>query len=365
MSNKYIYRDYINTLPKEKKVVVKIEPMKEKKIKPVKKNEIGSLTQILFIGPKQIHKCHTTENLYDCAVAKGFDVRYLCPDDLNLTDKQKARTSEYYLSNIQKLLGEWKPQMIFIDDCWVLFRNTLAIPVFYNHMAYMRPPMVNHPTVLYLYHEDILKYYEHFYTDWMAQIAHKKVLYVAYNPSVWKPMDKEYTGINAFGGREGFQGSYKINEIMVMAEVRILEQEHKKYKKLGLNYFEGQWDDNTYRKMMPKCEALWVNLSTRQITSRSMLECMATKTLCMIKTQEEKGNFRIEEILAKMDLIKGEHYIGVDKISDLPKAFNETTNKKEIIKRAYNAVSKKHTYTNRMEEIVQMYNEIMETKRKK
>jgi len=347
--SKYIVRDLIHIPPSKKTT-------KDGK-------EENTLERVLIIGPVQVHKCHFSENIFDCFRDAGFDVKYLCPSDLNLTEKQQRRKEEYYLSNIQKILGDWKPQMIWIDFCWVFFRNTLSIPVFYFHMPFMRDPMVRHPTVLYLYHEDILKYYERFHTDYMVEIPHKEVMYVAYNPETWKPAKKTYKGINAFGGREGFKGVYAIDEILVIAEARLLEQEHEEYKKFGLNYFEGTFDDDTYRKMMPKCEALWVNLSARQFTSRTMLECMGTKTMCFMKTMEEEGNHRIEEILLEMGLKKGEHYYGVDKISELPQAFNKAINKRQVLADAYKLVSENHTYKNRMEQIIEKYNEIMEAKK--
>lgn len=332
--------------------------MKHKEIKREDK-----LERVLLIGPTKLYKCHFVENIYDEFKEAGFDVKYLGPKDLELSKKQIAREEEYYLSNTREILRNWKPQMVWIDDCWVLFRNTLSVPVFYNHMAFGRPPMVMHPTVAYFYHEDLITYYNRiFATDWMAQVPHKEVLYVAYNPETWKPQNKKYMGINTFGGREGFKPVYRINEVNVMAEVWIIEQEHKQYKELGLNYFEGLWDDNAYRDMMPQCEALWCNLSMRQHTSRSMLECMATKTLCLMKTMEEEGNHRTEEILAKMGLNKGEHYIGVDNVSELSQAFIETKNKGKMIKDAYNVVSLRHTYKNRMEQIIEKYYEIMKEK---
>ena len=60
----------------------------------------------------------------------------------------------------------------------------------------------------------------------------------------------------------------------------------------------------------------------------------------------------------------GVHYIGIDKLSEINQAFDETTNKKQIINNAFRVVSNKHTYKNRMNEIIELYNKIVNGEKK-
>jgi len=314
--------------------------------------------QILIIGNPLNKGCHVSENIYTEFERRGYKTKYISVKDLrdeNLNDYAK-KTKLYPLSKVVKKIG-FRPDFIFIDQCKFFWKNDVDIIVFYNHGEFHRPPTVYHPTVGFFCHDGIITYYERIFAPyWISKIQHKHSFYVSVNRNKFKSQKKEYKNIIIIGYREGFKRIYQINELTKMAGIVIIEREYDKLKELGFQCFTAPITDEQYREILPKCEVVWIPFLVREYGTRRMLEAMICKALCIIKIENEAH----ELILKKMGFKNGEHYIGIDKLEEMKQAFIETTNKKEIIENAYNITLKNHTYKNRVDFIINIYEKIKE-----
>ena len=338
-----------------------LEPKKKeiKKEIKIKEGEYGPLKRVLIIGPNYPERCHFSENIYDLwNEDPNYEIKIIGDTELPVNSMHIQKGLELQLSVVIEKLEEWKPQLVIYDQVNVNFMNDLQVPVFYHHRNYYRDVRMFYPTVVYFWHDELLKYYEtRFKVNWMAQIPFKDVMYIPVNPKRYKPEKKIYKGVNGIGFREPPSFAYEINDLFELGPVRLLEQEYNKFIELGFNMFETPIMDDEYRELLPKCEALWIPLSAGQYTSRRMIEAMACKTLCILKLESKIH----EKVLQKMGFYNGEHYIGVDRLDEIEQAFIETTNKKEIIENAYSQVLNNHTYQNRIEQIIKKYEEITNT----
>lgn len=318
--------------------------------------EKEELNRILIIGPNYGLKCHFSENIHDAFVANDYDALIIDPRELSVNKLHLEKGMHYPINRILSNLNNWMPQLIIVDECGLNFSNNQSIPVFYHHREFKRPPSVFYPTVAFFWHEDVIKYYEKMFAkEWMAQVQYKRTMNIAYNPKIYKPRKKEYKGISGIGVRETFQQVYKMDELANIADAMIMERERKEVRQY-INYFEPPIDDNEFRELIAKCEAVWLPISVRQYTTRAMLEAMGCKTVCIIKLE----NDRHKEILEKMDLFSGTHYVCISNLNQLGSVVFDAEN---ITKKAYNLVKRKHTYENRMLEIVDIYNKITSKKR--
>lgn len=339
MSN-YVVRDLIMTIPEELKKR-KAKRDKEKRVKISKE-----LERILFIGPAE-HKCHIGENLYDCFVEEGFDCKFITPKDLNV------KGNKYSLTNVRELTGDWIPNLIFIDEC-IFIENMQSIPVFYHQREFKRAIKCLYPSLAYFWHEDLIWNYETYLDPLgMEEIKHKRVLPIAYSPKIWQPKKKTLKGLYSTEFREGFEFVYKVNEIANVADWMILEKEHNEAKQY-VKYYEG-YEDKGFREVLPEMEAYWCPVMVRQYTTRVMLECMASKTLVILKLED----LRHEEILEEMGLKRDKHYVGIDELSELDNILKGIKNKDTIVEKAFKLVSEEHTYRNRMLQIIEDYNEVI------
>ncbi len=358
-----IIRDFDDHITSEQRL--RFKNLKRKKIieKKVSKkvNEIKEgLNRILVIGPNAGLMCHFSENIHNIFDKEGYDSKLISPPEIKPDKVYTKMGMAYPISKVLTKFDDWKPQLIIVDQTSLNFSNNQAVPVFYHHREFKRPPTVFYPTVVYLWHEDLIEYYKNIFAkEWMSQVQYHKIMRVAYNPDMWKLKEKIYKGVNAFGVRESFKQCYDMNEIANIADIKLLELEHNEIKNY-VNYFEGQVLDNEFREKMPKCEAVWIPQSMRQYTSRGMLEAMACKTVCVIKLENE----RHKEILGYMGLKNNNHYFGIEKLSSLDNVDHALFEKhrERVIEDAYKVVSKKHTYLNRMKEIVSLYEEITNKK---
>jgi hypothetical protein len=336
-----------------RRFIEKKEPNEVSKKKRKKKIE---LERILMIGPKQIQGCHFSEKLYDVAVEEGFDVQYVCPQDLKDDNWEFYISKErhYNIAQILRKLNGWKPQLIIVDECGFYWDNFTGIPIFYQHREFKRQPSVFHPTIAFFWHQGIINYYKKmFMPNWMAQVASKQVLYIAVDPNMHQPEKKEYKGVSGIGYREDL-GNMNIPEYSNVADIELLCLEEEQFKETGLRYFDTPVTDQKYRETLPKCEALWIPLSIRQYTTRRMLEAMICKTLCIIKIENEEH----EKVLEDMGYKNGEHYIGINEIKEIKEMYKFPNNKEEIIENAYQVTLENHTYKNRLDQIVKIYEEL-------
>lgn len=348
-----IKRDFDLNIEEKKKVIIKKEIKKKKEYEP--------LSRVLIIGPNYPERCHFSENIYDLwQEREEYDIRIVADLELPVNSMHVEKGLELPLSTIVNTLESWKPQLIIVDQININFMNDQVIPVFYHHRNYFRDPAVFYPTLVWFWHENILRYYKNWFKrNWMAQVQYHDISYVPYNPNLFQSnIKKKYKGVNGIGFREPPEFAEEIDDMFEIAPVKILAQEWNRFKELGFHVFDTPVTDEEYREYIPQCEAVWIRLSTRQYTSRFMVEAMGCKTLCVIKLE----NRHHEQILEKMGLFKDIHYLGVNKLEDIKEVYNTCKNKEEIIKKAYNVVINNHTYNNRIDQIIKTYEAVINKK---
>jgi len=309
---------------------------------------------VLIIGPKLNRGYHFSEKMYKALGKKGLVVEYRDPTllvkDKNKYQKYKQKRERFRLSNIESKI---MPDLVIIDECEFFFENDVDIPVIYYHREFKRPPTVYYPDVVLMWQQNFIDYWEKMFApEWMHNVKWHIRMKITVDPEMFKPEPKKYTGVIGIGIREAFEDIIKMNELAAIADVILLHEEEKEFKLLGYTYFDPPITDDDYRKIMPKCETCWIPLSTRQYISHRMLECMASKTLCLIKLQNKEH----EEALKRMGLKNMVHYIGVDKLEEFRQAYYEITDneKKEIIENAYRYVLRNLTDDKCAEFILQL-----------
>jgi hypothetical protein len=248
---------------------------------------------------------------------------------------------------------------IFIDQCDLECNvKDLKIPVIYNHKYLHRSFGVKYPTIAMFLTKPLL--------EWFSKVKARKACYKTKYKYVmpscteldtYQPKEKIYKGVNYFGSRNETEDKIDHLELMSIAQRSLYRRDEKKLRRLGINIFETPIPTLKYRELLPRCEAMFMIIPKGQFVSRMMFEAMACKTLFICEIQSD----RHENILKSLGFNNREHYIGIDKISEIEQAFIETTNKEEIIENAYNVVINYHTYRNRANYILSKYRELIES----
>jgi len=343
-----IYTDYIYAKPVHKLAKIKIE-----------KEYDPNLQRVLVIGPKQLSGVHFSEKIYDAGVKQGYLTSYLSPSQIEDKNKQDyiSKKKKYPISKTLQFI-KFIPDLIIVDECEFWWKNDVSIPVFYRHREFKRPPTVYHPTVAFFENEEIISYYKTMFAPhWMSKVKHHRVLYPAVDSDLYKPESKEYKGTCHIGFRDVINNPYGYPELANIADMVLLQQQDfEVVQQKDINSYQGRITNERYRELLPKCEKLWIPISTRQFVSRRMLEAMACKTACIIQLEDQKH----EDILRDMGYEPMEHYISIDDIVYLDQV-DIVINKKEteeMIEKAYRQTLEHHTYWHRWDEILGVYNEL-------
>lgn len=361
-----VYRQwevYSSMLEKEKGICNKLQGLEQIYKKNRFKKIFKDLEKVLIIGPLQLNGSHFSEQIFNVAKNK-VETRYISPIelapvnslDLKYYDKRKTL---YPLSKVLKKL-DYEPDLILMDECRFSWLNDVNIPVFYHHREFKRPPTVFYPDVVFFWHQPFIDYFcKIFAPHWMARVPNHVILPIAVNPEMYLPQEKTIEGIIGIGARESLEEviSY-MKELTNVSTLIIQKQELDTFKEMGFTFYPDPIDDEKYRELLPHCEMLWVPLPNRQYTTRRMLDCMATKTLCFIKIENEEH----EQVLRDMDLHQGKHYIKFEQMEDLREIKDSITPEmvQEITENAYNLVIQKHTYEQRFEFIKELYQKFTE-----
>lgn len=321
------------------------------------------LEKLLIVGPLQLNHSHFSEKIFDVAKDK-IETRYISPIelapqnslDLKYYDKRKML---YPLSKVLKKI-DYVPDLIIIDECRFSWLNDVNIPVFYHHREFKRPPTVFYPDVVFFWHQPFINYFSRIFAPhWMSRIPNHVVLSIAVDPEMYLPQEKKIKGIVGIGARESLEDvmSY-MKELTNISTLELQKQERDKFIEMGFKMFKDPIDDEKYRELLPQCEMLWIPLANRQYATRRMLDCMATKSLCLIKIENEEH----EQVLRDMGLHQGEHYVKFEKMEDLLELKNLITSEmiKTMTENAYDLVINEHTYENRFDFIRALYQKFTE-----
>lgn len=321
--------------------------------------------RILIIGSKGnttgiTSGTHSSEGIAESLRIKKKDVVFYDPAYLRYVLNEE----EYALHYLYKepISIDWflrynaiiHIDLIFIDQNPFFFNNDVDIPVFYYHKYLHRQPTVFFPDVIFYSNNDMLIYHQkQAFPNYFYYIRKnkKEILHFAVDEKTYKPTKKKYNNVIGIGFRRNFDSWIKAGGLSGAPTIYMLEKEVNKFKKLDFEYFDTPINDKKYRELLSKAKAVWFPIPLYQFLTRRLLEAMACKTLCIIKLQDEYHR----SVLSKFGFENGIHYISIDKLSKIKQAFDETTNKEEIIENAYKLVLEKHTYKNRTDQILDIY----------
>jgi hypothetical protein len=308
-------------------------------------------------------RSHFSENITLAFRELGYKTDFLACEDIQSivsTKQWKLYRHKGAPVNISEYLT-CSYNLIFIDQCDLFFNNDLESLVFHNIKYVHRRPSVDQADVLFFLTQGLL--------DDRSKINDKYLCYKTQRLEImascteldtYQPKDKKYKGISWFGSRNNIEEEIDHPELMGIAQRTLYRWEEAllrkwiKKGKLQMNMFETPVPTLKYRELLPQCEAMFMSIPRGQFVSRMMFEAMACKTLYIIEIQSE----RHEQTLRELGFINGEHYIGLKKLEDImyiDKLFTDEM-KQEIVENAYNLVVKKHTYTNRAKQILEVYN---------
>ena len=325
---------------------------------------IPELKRIAIIGPRIYKGCHLSENLYNAFRGMGYRTSIIADDELGLRKKDtlnrmyQAHKLLYPISKAIRHLSE-KPELIIVDEPSLYFYNNVDIPVFYAHREFKRPPKVYYPDIGLFWHRGITRYFKKMFAPhWAANTPKLMELHPAVEPTQFKLVKKTIPGISNFAGRE------KLGELIHMKELTATALVRESYRKMlkvisyGINYIKnsrGGLTDLEFRTALAQCEACWVLQPSSQYISRRMLEAMLCKTVVILKLENKEH----EDTFTRMGFNKNEHYINIEKLSDLKdlqKSWNYAHHS-DMVKKAYKVVMENHTFINRAELLIELYND--------
>jgi hypothetical protein len=324
------------------------------------------LERVLIIGAKIHQGQHFSENIYYAFQEKGIDVQLLpiedlCDDPIQMSIYKKRKALYMISKALEKT--EMKPQLILFDEPAFSFFNDQHIPVFYFHREFKRPPTVYHPDIAFFWHEGVVNYFENIFAPyWCEKVPQILVMPIA-NKKGFDFSIKKIKGIVLLAGRERISDLLNVKEITAQGILKDTVESTKE----ALKYIEVISDENggltnaRYNKLLPQCEAVWCHIPLGQYTSRRIIEAMLCKTVVVMKLQNQEH----EDILEKMGLFRGVHYVGMDDLSELNQlnASFKYKDWSEMIEKAYDVVSKLHMYSNRADYIIDLYKDITVKKR--
>lgn len=330
-------------------------------------NDILYMPKILVLGPRGHGiRAHFAENLHDSLEILHHESVFLSSLDFkNAMTPEEWRYHGFYKHEIKlsslKIMDasqhEFHPDLIFIDEFDLRFKNDVSTPVFYNHKYLHRMLNCEDPDAIFFCHDEYLNYYKKYISPKTFQ-KHvlQEILYPAVNHEIYKPKLKKRRTLMGIGYRRSFDEWITMGEIAKEPHVKILQQEIEAFKKLGYPYEETPISDEKYRELLPIIDAIWFPIPRNQYISQRMLEAMACKVLCFILLESD----RHEAMLFKMGFKKNEHYIGLQALDEIPSWMEKLYQNKsklrwEIVLNAFNLVREKHTYIKRTRDILAFY----------
>ena len=302
---------------------------------------------ILIVGPKRHADYHFSEKMFNAYHKLGYTVHYRCPEDLSSDQKYYNGSKRFKLSEIGI-----RSDMVIVDENHFLWDNDLNTPVIYHHREFKRPPTVNHPDVVLMWHQGLIDYWKTiFASEWMSKVPHHEVLNITVDIDKFKPKKKKYKGVIGISQREKDYPISQIKELANAADMLRLYQEYEDFKDLGYYWYEPT-TDGEYFDFFPRCETLWIPLSVKQWISHRMLEAMACKTLCLIKLED----WEHEQALLKMGLENTVHYLGCESLEAFEKEYKRAPIS-NIINEAYNYVKNNLTDEHCAKWLIDLYHE--------
>lgn len=318
------------------------------------------LERILIIGPRIHLGCHLSENLYNTFKELNYNVELLPLEKLGYGTVDGRPFMEhkqaYFLSKVLEKASMKDPELIIIDEPFFYFYNDVSIPVFYAHREFKRPPKVYYPDIAMFWHQGISNYFMNIFAPhWAQQVPKIGVLDIAVDVRRFEPKEKSIKGIVCLAGRENLNACVDMRELTAIGGLYQVIRETKEIQKYCEYYCDkdGGLTDDSFRELLPKCEAIWIHIPASQFVSRRILEAMACKTVCVMKIESVEH----EDTLRCMGFVANKHYIKIENLSDIIEYNKDWNydNYKDMIENAYKIVHEKHTFFNRAQYLVELY----------
>ena len=315
--------------------------------------------KIIVIGSKGAGKgAHFSEGIVKAFRQMNHDVSFYDPLDF-ATEKEKLQRQWIPLSIFERSYND-KYDFMFIDQCNFEFKNDIDNLVFYNHKYLHRHPRVFYPDVMFHACEPFKDFFirqEH--QRYCHYVPKHEILYPAVDPDLYKPIEKDLKGIIGIGFRRSFDSWVKAGGISMGPTNDIIKREVEQFKTFEY-YYDTPITDDEYKDLLSRAEAIWVPVPPYQYITRRMLEAMACKTLSVFKIESDQHR----KVLEQMGYIFSEDYVGFYDIYEIEDFSNDLTFNRinlplsEIIASAYEKTMKNHTYTQRAEQILKIYEEL-------
>jgi hypothetical protein len=322
---------------------------------------------ILVLGDKGYgQRSHFSENIA-LEFAKEHEIFFISVEDI----KEQITEKRYELHRYRKMpfkMSRFEPKkneidFIFQDQCDFEYVNDVNVPVFYNQKYVHRRFGCYYPNVALFLTQGLMDYCMRDSYPWEVHLSMQKfVMPCCTELDTYHPEEKIYEGINWFGSRNDSEEAIDHLDLMGIAQRTLYRWEERIIRKLARNkknrihMHETPCPTLKYRELLRQSEAMWMSIPRGQFISRMVFEAMACKTLTIFEIQSP----RHEETLRSLGFRNGGHYIGLNKLEDITKVYEMYSERQleAIVENAYKAVTENHTYKNRADYIITIYNNL-------
>ena len=315
--------------------------------------EINDLYKILIITPVGYGLgCHLGEGMKWGFEHLGHEVQLISYKDLI-----KIRLLPRKLLNVSEIIKKYNvggiPDFIFINQMHCQLVNDIDIPIFYFHTGWHLP--------LGISGKHIINYFRQSQLTLAYDLGKRvnKTMFHGVNPTYFYPEEKTIKGVNGIGFRRWWDNWRNIVKDFTPI-IDMMEWETNQFIELGYNWFSTPIDDNKYRALLRKMEAINPLIGYTEFVSRRMIEAMACKTLYVyrldfiVNEDGTRDDSIHRKMLENMGYYSGIHYIEIKNNYDIEHAWNEMTEemKEEMREKAYEVTIKNHTHVNRAQQVI-------------
>ena len=247
---------------------------------------------------------------------------------------------------------------IIICQTGLAFINDMHIPVFYYHREFIQSPKCENPTYILIQQPETRDFLKSYYMPLWASARNRQFLNIAADPSMFNPnREKDLKGINYISSWAAAMG-IKLDAIWAdifehYLEIPIWATENKLCTTHVKGNVKSSPNFNTYRDYMERSEASLMVTIKWIYFSRRLIEAAMCKTLNIIWIQNDAS----EKAHNNLGFYHRKNCIMFREKEELENGAVSWTKEelKEMTEDAYNLVLEKHTYEQRADKILAMF----------
>ena len=265
--------------------------------------------------------------------------------------------------NLKEVEYKYNPDFIYIEQMYNSFNiNDIDCPVIYQHREYTHFPDVLNPDMLLASYYYRLRPFE-FYHPWdYHNIPYVDYNLVAVDTNLCKPVEeKTIEGVTLIGlaiPMWQFRTANGIFGDMVMEDQETFSD--KCIADGYITYIPTGLVNDDYINMTGKCEAILYDAGRFGGLTRRLFEAMAMKTLCVVRVHS-----KLQEYIYKENGLTDEMCIFIKTPEDVGKVKFTEEERKTMVEKAYEWVTKNHTYEVRARQLLEKVKEFEDGIRKK